>query len=158
MQTVLRRCVRAACPNMNAKADTKRGPMARIVSDALRYWEWRRLAYNGSLTLGALGWIILTWPHFRPGLIFAVPEPLVSSRFSPILATASFIWRIFPRNVGQFDRCGSAGAGAYLHRARFSRWRSKCIGSRMRFIRADAVIWPSKFTTPDPFICGLMLF
>jgi hypothetical protein len=36
-----------------------------IISDALTYWERRRVAYN--LVLGAIvvGWVVLTWPHFR---------------------------------------------------------------------------------------------
>src|SRR6266702_802811 len=36
------------------------------MGDAFRYWELRRLAYNGALLLVALGWLILTRPHFRP--------------------------------------------------------------------------------------------
>jgi hypothetical protein len=35
------------------------------VADALRFWEPRRLVYNGLLTLVALGWLAFTWPHFR---------------------------------------------------------------------------------------------
>jgi hypothetical protein len=36
-----------------------------IISDALAYWERRRVGYN--LVLGAIvvGWVVLTWPHFR---------------------------------------------------------------------------------------------
>jgi len=40
----------------------------QAVLDALRYWEPRRLLYNGLLALVALGWLFLTWPHFRPAL------------------------------------------------------------------------------------------
>ena len=36
--------------------------------DALRYWEPRRLVYNGALAALAAGWLVLTWPHFRPAL------------------------------------------------------------------------------------------
>jgi hypothetical protein len=35
------------------------------VKDALRYWEARRLPYNLLLALVGLGWLALTWPHFR---------------------------------------------------------------------------------------------
>jgi hypothetical protein len=38
------------------------------VAEALRFWEPRRLAYNGLLTLVALGWLAFTWPHFRPAV------------------------------------------------------------------------------------------
>ncbi len=36
-----------------------------IISDALAYWERRRVGFN--LVLGAIvvGWVVLTWPHFR---------------------------------------------------------------------------------------------
>jgi hypothetical protein len=36
------------------------------VADALRYWEPRRLLYNAILTIAAVLWVVLTWPHFRP--------------------------------------------------------------------------------------------
>jgi len=47
-------------------------PLRVLLDDALRYWEPRRIVYN--LLLGAivLGWLILTWPHFRPALTLQV--------------------------------------------------------------------------------------
>jgi hypothetical protein len=36
--------------------------------EAARFWEARRLPYNGILTLIVLLWLALTWPHFRPAL------------------------------------------------------------------------------------------
>jgi len=36
-----------------------------IISDALAYWEPRRIAYNLILTAMVLGRVTLTWPHFR---------------------------------------------------------------------------------------------
>jgi hypothetical protein len=43
-------------------------PAKLNLSESFRYWEPRRLPYNALLTLVALGWIALTWPHFRPSL------------------------------------------------------------------------------------------
>jgi len=40
--------------------------MKPIISASIRYWESRRLGYNGALVVIALGWLVLTWPHFRP--------------------------------------------------------------------------------------------
>jgi len=37
-------------------------------SEAARFWEPRRIVYNGALTAVVLAWFILTWPHFRPAL------------------------------------------------------------------------------------------
>ena len=36
-----------------------------VFTDALRYWEPRRIGYNGVLALVVLGWVVFTWPHFR---------------------------------------------------------------------------------------------
>lgn len=42
--------------------------MPQDLREALKYWEPRRLAYNGALTALACAWVILTWPHFRPAM------------------------------------------------------------------------------------------
>jgi hypothetical protein len=36
-----------------------------VFTDAIRYWEPRRIGYNVVLTLIVLGWVSFTWPHFR---------------------------------------------------------------------------------------------
>ena len=54
--------------NMNIESKAKPGRLAEIIGSAGRYWEPRRLAYNGALALIALGWLVFTWPHFRPAL------------------------------------------------------------------------------------------
>lgn len=36
-----------------------------LLSDAIRYWEPRRLGYNAFLTVIVVGWVVFTWPHFR---------------------------------------------------------------------------------------------
>jgi hypothetical protein len=55
---------------MKNESNTKPGRLAEIMGCAWRYWEPRRLAYNGTLALVALGWLAFTWPHFRPALNF----------------------------------------------------------------------------------------
>ena len=42
--------------------------LREAAGDALRYWEPRRIAYNIVLTGVVIGWIVLTWPHFRNAL------------------------------------------------------------------------------------------
>jgi hypothetical protein len=46
---------------------TARGevPIGDALSDALKYWEPRRIPYNLVLAGIALGWVGFTWPHFR---------------------------------------------------------------------------------------------
>lgn len=36
-----------------------------IISDAIAYWEPRRIGYNLILMATVLGWVTLSWPHFR---------------------------------------------------------------------------------------------
>ena len=40
-------------------------PLRELISDAIRYWEPRRIGYNLVLAAIVLGWIGVTWPHFR---------------------------------------------------------------------------------------------
>lgn len=62
---------------MKIETSTRRGRLARIFGCAWRYWEPRRLAYNGALALVALGWLGFTWPHFRPALNFRAAGAIV---------------------------------------------------------------------------------
>ena len=39
-----------------------------LISDAIRYWEPRRIGYNLVLAAIVLGWVAVTWPHFRSAL------------------------------------------------------------------------------------------
>jgi hypothetical protein len=36
-----------------------------MITDAIRYWERRRVGYNLVLAAIVVGWVVLTWPHFR---------------------------------------------------------------------------------------------
>ncbi|MGH9865153.1 MAG: hypothetical protein ACRD4H_07030 [Candidatus Acidiferrales bacterium] len=44
------------------------GQWREVLSNAIRYWEPRRIAYNLILTTVVMIWIVSTWPHFRPAL------------------------------------------------------------------------------------------
>ena len=41
-------------------------PLRALLSNALRFWEPRRLLYNSVLAIVVAVWLIATWPHFRP--------------------------------------------------------------------------------------------
>jgi hypothetical protein len=43
-------------------------PFRELLTDAVRYWEPRRIVYNLVLAAVVLGWIVFSWPHFRPAL------------------------------------------------------------------------------------------
>jgi len=51
-------------------------PFGAVISDALRYWEPRRIAYNLVLAGIVLGWVGFTWPHFRPAFTWRSLLPL----------------------------------------------------------------------------------
>jgi hypothetical protein len=44
------------------------GAFRGLLADAIRFWEPRRLVYNGVLTGVAVAWLVATWPHFRAAL------------------------------------------------------------------------------------------
>jgi hypothetical protein len=44
------------------------GPLRESFTDAIRFWEPRRVLYNLVLTAIVVAWIVATWPHFRMAL------------------------------------------------------------------------------------------
>jgi hypothetical protein len=57
-------------PPPPSSAENQPNPSREILSDAIRYWEPRRIAYNLILTAVVIAWIALSWPHFRPAIKF----------------------------------------------------------------------------------------
>jgi len=51
--------------------DPQSGPWRGIFTDAIRYWERRRVIYNVLLIVVVLIWIVRTWPHFRPAFTWS---------------------------------------------------------------------------------------
>ncbi len=47
-------------------ADQQSKLFRKILTDAIHYWEPRRIAYNVILSLVVIAWIAISWPHFRP--------------------------------------------------------------------------------------------
>jgi hypothetical protein len=46
-------------------------PFRSFFAEAIRYWEPRRLIYNFALLAVSVGWFVVAWPHFRPGLTWS---------------------------------------------------------------------------------------
>jgi len=44
------------------------GKLRNLFFEAARFWEPRRLAYNGVLSGVVIVWLAATWPHFRGAL------------------------------------------------------------------------------------------
>jgi hypothetical protein len=47
-----------------------------FLTDAIRFWEPRRLLYNFALTAVVVAWLVASWPHFRPALKLSSLLPL----------------------------------------------------------------------------------
>jgi len=39
------------------------GPFRRLLTDAMRFWEPRRLVYNLILAVVVMVWLVASWPH-----------------------------------------------------------------------------------------------
>jgi hypothetical protein len=70
--------------------------MSEIFNQAWRYWEPRRLVYNGMLMLGALAWLVLTWPHFQPAFnLRAIGALLVLAILANVFYSAIYLPEFF---------------------------------------------------------------
>ncbi len=58
-----------------------------ILREAVRYWEPRRLVYNIVLAAVVAGWVVITWPHFRPAFTMQV---LLAMLFLAAIANACY--------------------------------------------------------------------
>ncbi|MGE5138938.1 MAG: hypothetical protein ACM3JD_05730 [Rudaea sp.] len=79
-------------PFTNSPARSPSRTFADILRDALRYWEFHRIPYNLLLVALALGWLIRTWPHFRPALTLqSVPYLVVYCVLANIGYSAAYL-------------------------------------------------------------------
>lgn len=51
--------------SLPAVSQAPQPPFREVLTDALRYWEPRRIGYNAALAAIVAGWVAFTWPHFR---------------------------------------------------------------------------------------------
>jgi hypothetical protein len=58
--------------------DSPPGPFRPILSDAIHFWEIRRIFYNLALVTASLAWLIATWPHFRPAFSLTYLPPIAA--------------------------------------------------------------------------------
>jgi hypothetical protein len=66
------------------------------ISDAFgnswRFWELGRIPYNALLFIVATGWLVFTWPHFRPSLsLRAMPPAFVLALIANLCYTAAYL-------------------------------------------------------------------
>ncbi|MGH9364798.1 MAG: hypothetical protein ACRD1B_05980 [Thermoanaerobaculia bacterium] len=63
-----------------------------FLTEAARYWEPRRIAYNLALLVQAGAWVVVTWPAFRPAVVVQhVPEILVLAGLANLCYCAAYL-------------------------------------------------------------------
>jgi len=58
-------------------SEPQSGQLREILTDAIRYWERRRIVYNFLLAAVVIIWIAATWPHFLPAFTWSSLVALV---------------------------------------------------------------------------------
>jgi len=67
------------------------GPWRCIFTNAIRYWERGRVGYNLILAAVVIGWLVLTWPHFRPAFTWpSLAALLVLAVFANVCYCAAY--------------------------------------------------------------------
>ena len=122
---------------MKIESKTEPGRRAENMGGAWRYWEPRRLAYNGALALIALGWLIFTWPHFRPALNFRAAGTLA---VLAVLANVCYSAVYLAELAAQFSPA----------RAAWFRWRSAVWLLGTLFALALEMYWIADEIYPQP--------
>ncbi|MDQ6885685.1 MAG: hypothetical protein M3068_00185 [Gemmatimonadota bacterium] len=75
-----------------------------IFRDAIRYWELRRIGYNLALAGLATGWVVVTWPHFRPSLTLpSLLKLLVLAALANLCYCAAYLVDIPAQQSGSRD-------------------------------------------------------
>jgi hypothetical protein len=102
-----------------------------------RYWEPRRLAYNAALALVALGWLALTWPHFRPAFNFRAAGALL---VLAILANVCYSAIYLAEFLAEFSPLRTA----------WIRWRTPAWMLGTLFALALEIYWITDEIDPHP--------
>jgi len=70
------------------------------LGEAVRFWEPRRIWYNGVLFVVVLLWLGLTWPHFRPALTLeALGKMTVLALLANVCYCAAYLVEFFLQAV-----------------------------------------------------------
>ena len=65
-------------------------------SEAVQFWELRRIWYTGALVVVVMLWVVCTWPHFRPALTFvAFGKMLGLGLLANVCYCAAYLTEVF---------------------------------------------------------------
>jgi hypothetical protein len=71
------------------------------LGDAIRFWERNRVVYNLVLMGVVVGWITLTWPHFRPAMhLFPLFQLIVLGLIANVLYSAAYLVDVPMQSLG----------------------------------------------------------
>ncbi len=90
------------------------GPFRRLLADAIRFWEQRRLIYNLVLAAVVMVWLAASWPHFRPAFTL---QSLLLLAILALLANACYCAAYFVDIPMQ-----GLSVGDVLRRLRWELW------------------------------------
>jgi len=70
------------------------------LAEGIRFWEPRRIWYNGALFVVVLLWLGFTWPHFRPALtLAALGKMLVLALLANVCYCAAYLVEFLVQTV-----------------------------------------------------------
>jgi len=90
------------------------GPFRALLTNAIQFWEPRRLIYNLLLAVVVVIWIVASWPHFRPMFML---HSLLLLGILALLANACYCAAYFVDIAMQ-----SLSVGTALKRQRWGLW------------------------------------
>lgn len=111
------------------------GQWREILSDAIRYWEQRRIAYNLILTAVVVIWIVSTWPHFRVALTWSSLLALVVLAMLANVSYCAAYLADIPMQFSCFRELWRRRRWGCGYWECFSRRCWRITGSRTRYIR-----------------------
>ena len=126
----------------NPARDEPTEPALRdILSNAIRYWEPRRIAYNLALAAVVVVWVWTTWPHFRGALSF---QHLLALLVLAVLANICYCAGYVVEITIQYSAIQYSAFQATWRRRRWALW---LVGTL--FAMALAYYWMGGEIYPD---------
>jgi len=89
------------------------GQLREIVTDAIAYWERRRVLFNVILATVVALWFMVTWPHFKPALTLQTLVFFFTSPCWRISAIALLTWQTFRWGTHFSEARGGDGDGGF---------------------------------------------
>lgn len=111
------------------------GSWRESLAGAARFWEPRRVVYNLVLTAVVVGWVVGTWPHFRPALTLeSLVKMVVLALLANVCYGAAYLVDLAMQRTEHDTFWGTfwgAVGGAGLRQRRWALW---VVGTLLAFV------------------------